>query len=134
MDNNINSVLQMNDLYFSSFSFHQKKDTPGEMSLKINYDIEHQQNDDDNSLYRVIITTTICDDEEKIKLEVVAIGIFKIMDMTIDNNLKDSLIKFNTVAIMLPYIRSQISILTSQPGLIPIQIPIIDVNKLVKYR
>ena len=132
MEKNYDSILQMKDLYFSSFSFHQKKDKTGAMPLKINYNIEHQQNGNDNSLYQVIITTTICDEEEKIKLEVVATGIFKIMDMTIDDHLKDSLIKLNTVAIMFPYIRSQISILTTQPGLMPIQIPIIDVNKLAK--
>ena len=110
----------------------EKKDKMGEMPLTINYNIEHQQNDADSSIYRVIITTTINDDDERIKLEVVATGVFKIDDMTIDDSLRDSIINFNTVAIMFPYIRSQISILTTQPGLMPIQIPIIDVNKLVK--
>ncbi|MCI5791352.1 MAG: protein-export chaperone SecB [Clostridiales bacterium] len=132
MKKNIDSVLKMMDLYFSSFSFQQKKDKMGEMPLTINYNIEHQQNDADSSIYRVIITTTINDDDERIKLEVVATGVFKIDDMTIDDSLRDSIINFNTVAIMFPYIRSQISILTTQPGLMPIQIPIIDVNKLVK--
>ena len=132
MKRNIDSVLKMMDLYFSSFSFQQKKDKMGEMPLTINYNIEHQQNDADSSIYRVIITTTINDDDERIKLEVVATGVFKIDDMTIDDSLRDSIINFNTVAIMFPYIRSQISILTTQPGLMPIQIPIIDVNKLVK--
>ena len=40
--------------------------------------------------------------------------------------------KKNTVAIMFPFIRSQVSILTTQPGMIPIVMPPININALVE--
>ena len=43
----------------------------------------------------------------------------------------EQILKKNTVAIMFPFIRSQISLLTTQPGLIPIVMPPININALV---
>lgn len=132
MKNDNSSVLQMLDLYFSSISFCQKREIGKGTKLNIEYSIEHQRREDDESVYRTLITTRIKGDHDSIKLEVVAVGVFQIVDSNLDNELEEMLIKRNTVAIMFPYIRSQISILTSQPGIMPIQIPVVDVNKLIE--
>lgn len=132
MEMDTNSVLQMLDLFFSSISFKQKKEKTGELKLSINHSIDRQKNNNDDSLFRVIITTTIEDDQKQLQLKVETVGIFKIMDTTLDDETKQTLISLNTVAIMFPYIRSEIAILTAQPGIVPIQIPIVDVNKLVR--
>jgi preprotein translocase subunit SecB len=42
------------------------------------------------------------------------------------------ILKKNSVAIMFPFIRSQVSLITTQPGMIPVQLPLVDVNKMVK--
>ena len=39
-------------------------------------------------------------------------------------------INTNTVAIMFPFIRSQVTLLTSQPGMVPIILPAINTHKL----
>ena len=46
-----------------------------------------------------------------------------------DEFAKEILLK-NTVAIMLPFIRSQVSLLTTQPGMKPIMLQPMDVNQL----
>lgn len=125
------SVLQMLDFYFSSITFRQKKESTGERKVHVNYNIEHEKNNEDESIFRVTITTKVYDDAKQIDLKLIAIGIFQIMDLSISEELKRSLITRNTVAIMSPYIRSEVSLITAQPGLTPIQIPVIDINKLV---
>ena len=41
-------------------------------------------------------------------------------------------LKPNAVAIMFPFLRSQISLLTTQPDMIPVVLPAININKLLK--
>ena len=43
----------------------------------------------------------------------------------------ERILKANTVAIMFPYIRSQISLLTTQPGLHPVMLPPMNINALL---
>ena len=47
-----------------------------------------------------------------------------------DYSREASIINTNTVAIMFPFIRSQVTLLTSQPGMIPIILPAINTQKL----
>ena len=42
---------------------------------------------------------------------------------------EESIIKTNTVAIMFPFIRSQVTLLTTQPGMTPIVLPPINTTK-----
>ena len=42
------------------------------------------------------------------------------------------LIEKNTIAIMFPYIRSHISTITSQPGMMPIVLPPINIAAMLK--
>ena len=44
----------------------------------------------------------------------------------LDEEKKNNIIKNNTVAIMFPFIRSQVSLLTTQPGMAPIVLPPIN--------
>ena len=48
-----------------------------------------------------------------------------------DTDQFDKLSRYNTVAMMMPYVRSQLTLLTSQPGLTPLILPVFDVKSLV---
>ena len=48
---------------------------------------------------------------------------------SITDELKDALVRKNTIAIMIPYMRSQLSLLTTQPGVDCVMLPIINVNQ-----
>ena len=43
--------------------------------------------------------------------------------------MEENIVKTNTVAIMFPFIRSQVTLLTTQPGMTPIVLPPINTTK-----
>ena len=80
----------------------------------------------------VRVTLELFGNEDKdgpIYIAVRLVGVFYISAASSDQFAH--LLNYNTVAMMMPYIRSQITLLTSQPGLTPLILPVVDVNKLV---
>ena len=51
---------------------------------------------------------------------------FKTDDMPVEKMLK------NALAIMFPYLRSQVTLITTQPNFKPIILPVVNINQLVK--
>ena len=130
MDNN-ECKLQMIDLYFSKYEFKQER---GKESQEYNtsFQIEYAINSEDETKVKVTIDTMVANEPNSIVLNLQTVGIFKIDKVNTDETTYDHLIKANTVAIIFPFIRSQISLLTSQPGMMPIMLPPININALVE--
>lgn len=125
--------LQLIDLYFSKFDFVQERENNSEnteytTSLNINYSI----NQNDTSKIKIVIDTNIKTKDENICVNLQTVGIFDIDKDDMEIEMYEQIIKGNTVAIMFPYIRSQISLITTQPGIAPIMIPPINVNALIE--
>lgn len=71
--------------------------------------------------------------EKEYEFEISLSGFFILENAEdLPDDLKQSLIKKNTVAIMMPYLRSQISLLTAQPGTESVVLPVFNVNKMIK--
>lgn len=121
------NILKMIDLHFSKFNFENSKNM-GSCPLKINYAINCLLNKDNENQVKIVIDTIISSDIESISLSLQTIGIFEIDPKNIDEETKKYILTRNTVAIMFPFIRSQISLLTTQPGVQPILLQPIDVN------
>lgn len=122
--------LQMNELYFSKYDFAQTReddDTDYETSFQIEYAVNNQN----ASKFRIKINTTVKNKTESVLLNLETIGVFTVDKEGVNDDIGDHLIKVNTVAIMFPFIRSQISLLTTQPGLEPILLPPININALM---
>ena len=122
--------LQMNELYFSKYDFVQTRednDTDYETSFQIEYAVNNQN----SSKYRIKIKTTVKNKTESMLLNLETIGVFTVDKEGVNDDIGDHLIKVNTVAIMFPFIRSQISLLTTQPGLEPVLLPPININALM---
>lgn len=53
---------------------------------------------------------------------------------SIDENLenKDAILNNNAVAILFAYVRSQLTLLTSQPGTSPIVLPVMNIAKMIE--
>ena len=122
--------LQMNELYFSKYDFIQTRednDTEYETSFQIEYAVNNQ----DASKFRIKINTRVKNKTESVLLNLETIGVFTVDKEGVNDDIGDHLIKVNTVAIMFPFIRSQISLLTTQPGLEPILLPPININALM---
>lgn len=127
-----NSVLQMKDLYFSLLEFDQTKKIGGEeiSGLTVNYHIEIKGKDNDPVSREIIFSVALGNAEKTINAKVVANGYFSIESDEFTDKEKENIFKYNAVAIMFPFIRSQISLLTTQPGITPVMLQPIDVNKL----
>lgn len=122
--------LQMNELYFSKYDFVQTRegnDTEYETSFQIEYAVNNQN----ASKFRIKINTRVKNKTESVLLNLETIGVFTVDKEGVNDDIGDHLIKVNTVAIMFPFIRSQISLLTTQPGLEPILLPPININALM---
>ena len=122
--------LQMNELYFSKYDFVQTRednDTEYETSFQIEYAVNNQN----ASKFRIKINTRVKNKTESVLLNLETIGVFTVDKEGVTDDICDHLIKVNTVAIMFPFIRSQISLLTTQPGLEPILLPPININALM---
>lgn len=132
MNNNANSILRMEDIYFPNFNFRFNKENNKNIELDINYNINVENTEDAKT--KVTIETIITNKDDLLSLDIVCIGIFSLddnYDNIFDEKMKEDILHLNTISIMFPYIRSQIALITTQPGLNTIQLPIIDVNKLL---
>lgn len=117
------SNLQMKDFYFSRFSFvRDKVIKDGELNVDLQKNIISKGDHE----YNIILTTTIEKDDMNIELVAEAQFLYE----SDDYSREESIININTVAIMFPFIRSQVTLLTSQPGMIPIILPAINTQKL----
>lgn len=129
----IKSKLEMLDLYFPAYSFTYKKENrkSEKMSLSAHHHIDYAENVNDKNQVKIQIETTITDEENALELNVKTLAFFKLDDSDLKKETIDQILKKNTVAIMFPFIRSQVSLLTTQPGIMPIMLSPIDVNALV---
>ena len=123
--------IQMLDLYFSKYDFEQVR---GEANAEYStsFKIEYAISSTDETKVKVCIDTVISNENKSLNINLQTIGIFQIDKMDIDESTYEHLIKANTVAIMFPFIRSQISLLTTQPGIIPVMLPPININALIE--
>ena len=117
------SDLKMSDLYFSYCSVERAcKIQNGEYNADLKRNItkmeEHQYN----------VELELAVQKEDLSVLVVAKANFEYVADEYDK-MEESIIKSNTVAIMFPYIRSQVTLLTTQPGMTPIVLPPINTIK-----
>ena len=81
------------------------------------------------SEHEVSLKLHITKQSDDLEVCVVARANFMIDDDSSD--VAKRLLNENTVAIMFPYVRSQVSLLTTQPGMTPILVPTINTTKLL---
>ena len=115
MSKNIKSKLEMLDLFFSDFSMKYNKKS-GKRNINTSFKVNYAEKKDDNECLELNLTT---------------IAFFKLNREGINEETATGILRKNTVAIMFPFIRSQISLLTTQPGMTPIMLQPLDVNALV---
>lgn len=125
--NEIQSELKMDNFYFAECSISRTSSIESG-SLNIELDKEIEELDKASNYYCVKLTLTIGKESGDLSVKVVAIATFSMDNQ--DADLVRSIMNTNAVAIMFPFIRSQVSLLTTQPGLTPIVLPPINTSKL----
>ena len=133
MDNNkeIESVLKLNKLVFDKIEFNRlgfKNDKDLELELQSSIsDRNSKSKSDEESFYKVTLLLKGKKPDEYI-MEIELSGFFSI---EFDCEFKNELITKNSVAILMPYLRSQVSILTAQPEVESVVLPPFNINKML---
>ncbi|MGN0487660.1 MAG: protein-export chaperone SecB [Ruminococcus sp.] len=124
----IESVLKMDRLFFEEIDLQRKIINPTQEEYKYNFTRNISAVDNNHFVVSLQCNIRSTDEEESLKLSVKATGWFECMSDNEEE--KKILIQQNAIAIMFPYLRSQIILVTTQPDILPIQLPIINITAL----
>lgn len=132
MEKVTNCVLALKDLCFTSYDYKLFKKPEGKQKLEVSHTMNYTKQSD--GVQVEIETKVSCVDFMELTLH--SVGTFEINENVIkEENDKERLLDFitknNTVAIMYPYIRAHIMMLTSQPFIVPIMLQPIDVTDMI---
>lgn len=132
LNDDIKSVLILDKIIVSEMSFKRSYEEIDSNELSINLENQISRIEASNN-YKVDLTIIIEEKMKKsfdLKLSISGFFSFKVDDL--EDEIKQLLLKKNTLSILFPYLRAQISLITSQPGMEPIVLPPININALVE--
>lgn len=125
----IKSVLRLNELVFDKIEFN-RQGFKNKNKIKYRFEALFAKNEEEN-VYRVTLDLT-GDKEDEYKFEISITGFFSLNEDGLDEAAKNALISKNTVAILMPYLRSEVSLLTAQPGMDCVVLPPFNINKMIE--
>lgn len=131
MSKNYLSVLKMEDMFFDKISFERKgpKNDDKELLMKFQCQVYKRETDGNRKISLTFFGTK----ENEYDIEITLTAFFSFSaDEEISEEFKDTLMDNNAVAIMMPYIRSQISLLTAQPKVDCVVLPPFNINNLLE--
>ena len=125
----IESVLKLNKIVFDKIEFKRLGfENDNELELEIQSNISQRQ---DTEIYKVTLILKGKKPEEY-TLEISLSGFFSIeADDELTEDLKNTLVTKNSVAILMPYLRSEVSLLTAQPEVECVVLPAFNINNML---
>lgn len=121
------SVLKLRDLYIDEMNFIRQGNPEGS-NPTLQYSRELAMNG--NHTHRVSLGV-LGKYPNGTSFEIRLVGIFGIdLSEDIDEKKKGVLLRNNAVAIMFPYLRSQVTLLTTQPGMSALYLPLVNIVAL----
>ncbi len=104
------SAITLNRLFFDESVYYCRRDDIKETNIEINFTREISKTGDHT--YRVSLRCSAKNKDESVELYVRVVGLFSFDGE--DKEQEKALISRNTMAILFPYLRSQISLMTAQ--------------------
>ena len=125
MDEKLQSVLILKNLYFEKISFERDETVPREFKIKITPEYKDLESD-------TITVKLVCQIKSdcKFNMEVVLVGEFQNTEQ--DEVKRREINTYNTLTILFPYLRAEISLVTAQPNFPTIDLPVVNINALVE--
>lgn len=122
------SVLVLDELVFDKIEF-TRHDLKNDNELEFNLKAKAGRNND--GIYRVVLTLE-AEKLEEYTIEITISGFFSFKESeNLSDEMKETLINRNAVAIIMPYLRSQMSLLTAQPGMDCVVLPPFNVSDIL---
>ncbi len=124
-----NSVLTLQKMVFDRIEFDRKG---FKNNKELEFELQVQIGFDKNSTYKVtLVLNGTKQDEYSIVISLS--GFFEIdMQEELDKKVVEDLINRNAVAILMPYLRSELTLLTAQPDTDSVVLPPFNINKMFK--
>lgn len=122
------SVLKLQGIFFDKIQYiqHEKIDFSPEYIYKFQRKIARNE---DNS-FTVTLGCVIQEkSNDSIHIDISINGQFSFSEK-VEKEEQEELITKNAMAILFPYLRAEISILTAQPGIPPVVLPAFNINQL----
>ena len=116
---NYDSPLVLKNIMITEGTFKRSEDSLEDVELQVN--VSHNVNQISDREYKIILELSVADPQGKLSVFVKGMAIFETEQKT------RTLIERNTLAIMFPYFRSYVSTLTTQPGMMPIVLPAMNI-------
>ena len=128
----IQSILKLERIVFETIEFKRINfSSDHELKIQIQSNIAQKQN---GEVYKVTLTLK-GDKPEEYTFDISLSGFFTIQhEEGISEETKKMLITKNTIAILMPYLRSEVSLLTAQPGVDCVILPPFNINKILDER
>lgn len=122
---NYNSVLNLKRLVFDKIEFDRKGFKNDE---KLKFELQAQIGFDEDGIYKV---TLVLNGAKKDEYDIVisVSGFFRV-DGQVEDKTAENLITKNAVAILMPYLRSELTLLTAQPNTESVVLPPFNINKM----
>lgn len=117
-------VLKLNALVFDEIIF-KRLGMHSENELEISFSISIGTNISEPDVKKVSVRVS-GEKREEYSFEIQASGFF-----SYEGDVSDAIIQQNAVAIVMPYIRSEVSILTAQPGVESIVLPPFNIVEMM---
>ncbi len=124
---NFNSVLTLQKMVFDRIEFDRKgfKNTN-----ELKFGLQVQIGLDKNDTYKVTLVLNGTKQDEY-NMEISLSGFFKVEEQEkLDDKMVQDLINKNAVAILMPYLRSELTLLTAQPDTDSVVLPPFNINKM----
>ncbi|MBP2027438.1 preprotein translocase subunit SecB [Acetoanaerobium pronyense] len=129
LDKKHESFLTMENLFFSEIIFKNPNHTDS-MDLEIDLDADVKVDQSSNVITKIKLNI-ISEKDDDFFISITAVGKFKISEVDfVPNDVKQKIVKNNTIAILFPYIRSQVTLLTSQPNFKSFVFPVVNINSI----
>ena len=124
---NVASVLKLNNLYVEHCSFDRSSEQVSDSKLQLSINRNNELLEDDT--HKIILNVRLSNSLKEFLIKITLVGLFSVSSST--EKMKDTLLEKNAIAIMFPYLRAQVTLLSSQPGMNPIIIPPINIIALL---
>ena len=124
---NYSSELTLTKMVFDKIEF-ERKGFKNENELKFRLQVQIGKNR--NSAYKVTLVLE-GDKKDEYELQISLTGFFEIQNSDeLSDSTVQALIEKNAVAILMPYLRSEVTLLTAQPETDSVVLPTFNINKL----
>lgn len=127
--NEINSNLFLKNLAFTNVSVKRAFNMQSNVEIDGIFDVKYEEISENE--INVLLKYNAKSKKGDIVIDVELIGNFCVFDVE-KEEVKSYLLHVNSIAIMFPYLRSQVSLATTQPGFVPIQLPVVNAIALAR--